>query len=669
MRITHLLRESRILLNAHASTKAEAIHTMVGLLSRDNCLGNTEDYEHDVLMREAQGSTGVGGGVAIPHAKSVGVSVPALAAMTLAEPLDYDSLDGAPVRLLFMIAVPDTDANLHIRVLADLARLLMQENFCASLLNAPDPASFLQILVDHETPRPAPDAGPEQAQSSDGTPYDVLAVTACPMGIAHTYMAAQALERQAAAMGLRIKVETHGAEGPSNILTPAEIAAATCIVVAADRTVDTSRFAGRPVLFLPVADALRSPGKLLQRAMSGGVPIMSVPEQGQPAGDAPPSRWETPGVILGIDLRERGRHGYAHLMTGLNHMIPFVTGGGILIALSYFLDRANVGDLTFGSGTSLSWLVGQVGEYTLRMMYPIMAGFVGTAMAGPAALVPGMMGGYLALLGMTVAPFEGWVSSGFWGALLAGFVSGWLVRALRKLCSRLPAGLDPLKTTLIYPVLGLALMGAFMVLVINPPLGRFNQWLYNALDSMRGGSSVAMGALLGAMMAVDFGGPINKAAYLFGTVTLGDGTERFMASVMAGGMVPPLGVALACTLFPKRFTTAERNSTLTNYLLGASFITEGALPFALRDPLRVIPSCMAGSALAGALSMLFGCGVPAPHGGLYLLPLADHRLSLLGALAMGAALTAALLGLLKQDAEPEEADASPAAAPQGSQKQ
>lgn len=664
MRITQLLRESRILLNAHAATKAEAIHTMVEMLARDNCLGNTEDYEQDVLMREAQGSTGVGHGVAIPHAKSMGVSVPALAAMTLAEPLDYDSLDGAPVRLLFMIAVPDTDANLHIRVLADLARLLMQDNFCDSLLAAPDPASFLQILIDHETPRQAADEDPEPAgkESSDGAPYDVLAVTACPMGIAHTYMAAQALERQAAAMGLRIKVETHGAEGPRNTLTEEEIAAASCIVVAADRTVDTKRFAGRPVLFLPVADALRQPEKLLQRAMSGGVPVMTPPEPDAPEEGAGSPAPVLGGVIAGLDLRERGRHGYAHLMTGLNHMIPFVTGGGVLIALSYFLDRANVGHLTFGSGTSLSWLVGQVGEYTFRMMYPIMAGFVATAMAGPAALVPGMMGGHLALLGMTVGPSEGWVSSGFWGAMLAGFVSGFLVRGMRRLCTKLPAGLDPLKTTLIYPVAGLALVGAFMVLLINPPLGRFNDWLYECLNSMRGGSSALMGAVLGAMMAVDFGGPINKAAYLFGTVTLGGGTERFMAAVMVGGMVPPLGVALACTLFPKRFTAAERHSTVTNYLLGASFITEGALPFALRDPLRVIPACMAGSALAGALSMLFGCGVPAPHGGLYLLPLAEGRLPLLGALALGSALTAALLGVLKRDVTPEE-DAESQAAP------
>lgn len=636
MRITELLDPQRILLGAKVADKAAAIHTMTGLLSDGDCLRDPAQYEQDVLAREAQGSTGVGGGVAIPHAKSAGVRRPALAAMTLCEDLEYGSLDGAPVRLLFQIAVPDTDANLHVAVLADLARLLMDEDFCTQLLDAKTPEEFLQVIVQRETPAAAEAAPP----AKESGPRSVLAVTACPMGVAHTFMAAEALERQAAAMGISIKVETNGADGPRNVLTAAEIDAADCIVVAADRTVDLNRFAGKPVLIVPVAEALRQPEALLQRATSGGVPIMSI----NPDDDTffPPLSAARDG------LRTRGRHVYAHLMNGINHMIPFVTGGGILIALGYFLDRANVGHLTFGSGTSLSWLVTEVGQFTFRMMYPIMAGFVASAMAGPAALLPGMMGGFLAYLGMTVAPEEAWISSGFWGAILAGFVSGWLIRGLRKLFSRLPSGLDPLKTTLLYPVLGLTLISLFMVVLINPPLGRFNDWLYQCLESMRGGSRLVLGAVLGGMMAVDFGGPVNKAAYLFGTVTLGAGQERFMAAAMLGGMVPPLGVALACTLFPSRFTKTERHSSLMNYLLGASFVTEGALPFALRDPLRVIPSCMAGSALAGALSMLFGCGVPAPHGGLYLLPLAEKPLLFLGCLCLGSALTAALLALLKK---------------------
>ena len=642
MRITELLSPQRIVLGAKAADKAAAIHTMTGLLSAGDCLRDPVQYEQDVLAREAQGSTGVGGGVAIPHAKSAGVRRPALAAMTLSEDLEYGSLDGAPVRLLFQIAVPDTDANLHVAVLADLARLLMDEDFCTQLLDAKTPEEFLSVISRRETPA-APDAEPAAREQG---PRSVLAVTACPMGVAHTFMAAEALERQAAAMGISIKVETNGADGPRNVLTAEEIDAADCIVVAADRTVDLNRFAGKPVLIVPVAEALRQPEALLQRATSGGVPIMNV----NPDDDTffPPLSAARDG------LRTRGRHVYAHLMNGINHMIPFVTGGGILIALGYFLDRANVGNLTFGSGTSLSWLVTEVGQFTFRMMYPIMAGFVASAMAGPAALLPGMMGGYLAYLGMTAGPEAAWISSGFWGAILAGFVSGWIIRGLRKLFSRFPAGLDPLKTTLLCPVLGLTLISLFMVVLINPPLGRFNDWLYQCLESMRGGSRMVLGAVLGGMMAVDFGGPVNKAAYLFGTVTLGAGQERFMAAVMLGGMVPPLGVALASTLFPSRFNKTERHSSMMTYLLGASFITEGALPFALRDPLRVIPSCMAGSALAGALSMLFGCGVPAPHGGLYLLPLAEKPLLFLACLCAGSALTAALLAVMKKPVQDGE---------------
>lgn len=646
MRITELLSPQRIVLGAKVADKSAAIHTMTVLLNAGGCLRDAALYEREVLDREAQGSTGVGGGVAIPHAKSTGVAVPALAAMTLCEELEYGSLDGAPVRLLFQIAVPDTDANLHVAVLADLARLLMDPDFCTRLLEAKTPDEFLQVIADRETPTAA-DPPPAKEQQGEQGPCTVLAVTACPMGVAHTFMAAEALERHAAAMGISIKVETNGADGPRNVLTSEEIAAAGCIVVAADRTVDLNRFTGKPVLIVPVAEALRQPEALLRRAISGGVPVMN------PGGREEDSFFP-PLTATREGLRDRGRHVYAHLMNGINHMIPFVTGGGILIALGYFLDRANVGDLTFGSGTSLSWLVTQVGQFTFRMMYPIMAGFVGSAMAGPAALLPGMMGGYLAYLGMTIGPEADWISSGFWGAILAGFVSGWLIRGLRKLFSRLPSGLDPLKTTLLYPVLGLTIMSLFMVVLINPPLGHFNNWLYQCLESMRGGSGMVLGAVLGGMMAVDFGGPVNKAAYLFGTVTLGAGQERFMAAAMLGGMVPPLGVALACSLFPRRFNKAERHSALMNYLLGASFVTEGALPFALRDPLRVIPSCMAGSALAGALSMLFGCGVPAPHGGLYLLPLAERPLFLLGSLVLGSVLTAGLLALLKRPVPEDE---------------
>lgn len=343
-----------------------------------------------------------------------------------------------------------------------------------------------------------------------------------------------------------------------------------------------------------------------------------------------------------------GHQAYNYLMSGINHMIPFVTGGGILLALSYFLDRANVADLTFGSGTSLSWLLGQAGNIAFDMMYPVLSGFLAMAIAGQPAFFPGAVGGYLAWAGVAPGPASGWVSSGFWGAILSGVLAGLLIKGLRRLCAKWPAGLEALKTTLLYPVLGLGVMAVLVIVFLNPPLGHFNDWLYSVLESMQGGSRIALGAVLGAMMACDFGGPINKAAYLFGTVTLSAGQQSFMAAAMLGGMVPPLGVALACTFFPSRFSAPQRHSSVMVYLMGFSFITEGALPYALRDPLRVIPSCMVGSALAGALSMAWGCGVPAPHGGLYVLPLATNGGWMLLALALGSAVTALLLGLLKQ---------------------
>ena len=643
MRITDLLGPRRILLGTQAADKQEALQALLDALAADGCLKDKETFRQEVFAREEKGGTAVGGGVAIPHAKSRGVARPALAAMTLAEGIDWQAPDGAPVRLVFVIAAPADAANLHVEVLAGLARCLMQPECSRELIAAADPQVFMQTLDRWGEEKPAEDSG--------GGPYEVLAVTACPLGVAHTFMAAEALERSAAEMGIRIKVETNGADGPQNVLTEQEIDQARCIIVAANRTVESERFIGHPVLFVPVAEAVRQPERLLRRALTADLPPMAAPldqpnEQPVPAPKLADPEGEEEGGA-GAAVREHGRHAYNHLMSGINHMLPFVTGGGILVALSYFLDRGNVRDITFGSGTSLSWLLGQVGELAFDMMYPILAGFLAVAMAGQPAFLPGAVGGYLAWSGMAGGPQSTWVSSGFWGAILAGAVAGYLIRGLRKLCSRLPAGLDTLKTTLIYPVVGLAVMAFLMIVFINPPLGHFNAWLYDGLESMRGGSRIALGAVLGGMMATDFGGPFNKAAYLFGTVALSGGQQGFMAAVMLGGMVPPLGVALACTFFPECFTKAERHSALMNYLMGFSFITEGALPFALRDPLRVIPSCVAGSALAGALSMAWNCSVPAPHGGLYVLPLAENAPGMLLALALGSVLTAGLLGLLK----------------------
>ncbi len=640
MRITDLLGPRRVLTGSAATTQQQALQALLAALAADGCLKDSETFRQDVLRREGEGSTAMGGGIAIPHAKSRGVSRPALAAMTLPQGIDWPGTAGGPVRLVFIIAAPVDAADLHIQVLAALARCLMQPDCVAALLAAENPPAFLQALDCWEEEK--------HSQAAGGGPYELLAVTACPMGVAHTFMAAEALEQAAAEMGVRIKVETNGADGPQNVLAPADIEQARCIIVAADRTVETQRFTGRTVLFVPVSEAVRQPERLLRRALTADIPPLAPPLESSP-GEKPAaeSAAELAQTAAVTAVRRHGRHAYNHLMSGINHMLPFVTGGGILIALSYFLDRANVGDLTFGSGTSLSWLLGQIGALAFDMMYPALAGFLAMAMAGQAAFLPGVVGGYLAWSGMALAPQADWVSSGFWGTVLAGAAAGYLVRGLRRLCAKLPAGIEPLKTTLIYPVVSLAAVALLMVAAVNPPLGHFYNWLYAVLESMQGGSRIALGAVLGGMMATDFGGPINKAAFLFGTATLSGGQQGFVAAAMLGGMVPPLGVALACTLFPSRFTKAERHSAVMNYLMGFSFITEGALPFALKDPLRVIPSCVAGSALAGALALYWGCGVPAPHGGLYLLPLAEGPLWMLLALALGSALTAGLLGLLK----------------------
>lgn len=464
-------------------------------------------------------------------------------------------------------------------------------------------------------------------------------------------MAAEALEAEAAEMHIAIKVETNGADGVKNHLTEQEIENAECIIVAADKAVETARFAGKPVLRVPVSQALKDPEMLLHRALSGTAPLEpedeSVPGMrcNRKAGSA------KDGAAA---PQEFGRKLYTDLMNGVSHMIPFITGGGILIALSYFLDRGNAGAEMFGRGTSLAMLVRTIGNTSFNLMYVVLAGFIAMSVGDLPALVAGMAGGMLAIQGTSLAPQAEWVSSGFWGAMIAGFAAGLVVKLLRTAFKRLPSALVHIKTVLLYPVASLAVVGFMMVFLVNAPLGQFNTWIYQLLASMQGGSRVVMAAVLGALMAVDFGGPINKAAYLFGTVALAGGQEEFMAAVMAGGMVPPLGVALAGTLFPERFTTKERHTAMTNYLMGACFITEGVVPFVLRDPLHVIPSCMVGASLAAALSMLFGCAVPAPHGGMFLLPLNPHPFRYLLALLMGSLLTAVTLAALRRKYPPKD---------------
>lgn len=617
-----------------------AIHALTGLMKRSGCLRDPSAFEKAVLEREAQGTTGVGGGIAIPHGKSDAVLAPALAAVTLKTPIDYQALDGAPVRLIFLIAAPAGADDLHIQVLAKLAQLLMEPDFCTALLEAQDPGAFLDVIAQREQTGTAHEARVEAARPSQPCPR-VLAVTACPTGIAHTYMAAEALEAKAQEMGIPIKVETNGADGAKNLLTADDIAGCECILVAADKAVETERFAGKPVLKVPVSEALKEPEQLLHRALSGTVPVFTG------ATDPPPIPVIPEVTSHRSAMTALGHKFYADLMNGIAHMIPFVTGGGILLALSYFLDGSNAGAAAFGTGTVLAKVARTLGNTAFNMMYPVLAGYIAVAIGELPALLPGMMGGMLAYTGMTSASSESWVSSGFWGALLAGFVAGFLIRFLRRALTRFPSAVEQIKTTLIYPVISLAVIGLLMVFFVNPPLGSFNEWLYRCLDQMQGGSRIVLSAVLGAMMAVDFGGPINKAAYLFGTVTLMSGQQGFMAAVMVGGMVPPIGVALACTLFPQKFTSRERHTALSNYFLGASFITEGALPFVLRDPLRVIPSCMVGSGVAAAICAIFRCGIPAPHGGLFLLPLTTHPLYFLLALVVGSFLTALLLGALK----------------------
>ena len=627
--ITNLINEKLICLDLQATTKDAVFREMIEMLSAQGKVKDKLQFLQDVQAREAIGNTGFEDGIALPHAKSHAVIEPAVVIGISRKGVDYGAEDGKPSKLFFMIASPAGGADHHIGVLAELSSKLIETGFVDAIMAAKSSREALALLTAKAAPVTAP---------SGVSKGFLIGVTGCPAGIAHTYLAAEALEKAAKELGYKIKVETNGSIGVKNAPTAKEIADADAIIVSCDKQVDMHRFAGKKVIKTSVKAPIKDAKNLIKQALA------AAPYQ--PQGNAMPAEGNK-STQTRSDL-------YRFLMNGVSHMIPFITGGGILIALSYFLDRGNAGAEMFGRGTSLAMLVRTIGNTSFNLMYVVLAGFIAMSVGDLPALVAGMAGGMLAIQGTSLAPQAEWVSSGFWGAMIAGFAAGLVVKLLRTAFKRLPSALVHIKTVLLYPVASLAVVGFMMVFLVNAPLGRFNTWIYQLLASMQGGSRVVMAAVLGALMAVDFGGPINKAAYLFGTVALAGGQEEFMAAVMAGGMVPPLGVALAGTLFPERFTTKERHTAMTNYLMGACFITEGVVPFVLRDPLHVIPSCMVGASLAAALSMLFGCAVPAPHGGMFLLPLNPHPFRYLLALLMGSLLTAVTLAALRRKYPPKD---------------
>ena len=633
MRITDLLKACSVELNGTPQTKEETIKQMVALMEKGGNVTDVEKYKAGVFAREEEGTTGIGEGIAIPHAKTDAVNAPGLAAMVIPAGVDYDALDGQPVDLVFLIAAPNTEDNVHLEVLSRLSMLLMDESFKQNLLKAKTVEEFLAVVDRAENAKN--EAEEEKAVNVPDSGYRVLAVTACPTGIAHTYMAAESLENTAKELGYTIKVETNGSGGDKNVLTAEEIAACDGIIVAADKEVRMARFDGKPVIVTKVADGIHKPQELIEDIINGRAKVYHNDGKGE--------------ENAGIGDESLGRKLYKALMNGVSHMLPFVIGGGILIALSFICDGANAGTDVFGNGTALAKFFNTVGNTAFGMMFPILAGYIAMAIGERPALMPGIVGGLLAKAGTSIfLPEDQWVSSGFFGALIAGFVAGYLMVLIKKLLEKLPHALEGTKSVLLYPFLGIVAMGAIMIFIVNPPMGAFNTWLNNVLTNMGEGSKITLGAVLGGMMAIDFGGPFNKAAYVFGTASIASGQFDMMAAVMAGGMVPPLAIALATTFFKNRFTKSEQQTTVTNYIMGLSFITEGAIPFAASDPLRIIPPCVVGSAIAGALSMAFGCGSRAPHGGIFVIGIIDHGPMFLLAILIGAVVGMAGIVLLKK---------------------
>ena len=638
MRIVDLLRPEKIALGASAPDKEGAIDLLVDLQDKSGCLTDRAAYKKAILAREAQTSTAIEMGIAVPHAKSSCVTSPSLAACILKEGVDFGAMDGQPSDLFFMIAAP-MDGDLHLEILSHLMVLLMDFHFVSELRAAPDAQAFLTVIDKYEAAK-FPEAAPAQPAPAEPVPAEpasgprILAVTACPTGIAHTYMAAEALEKMGRELGIPVKAETQGSGGAKNILTQAEIDGCDGIIIAADKEVDLARFDGKHVLRVPVSDGIHKPEELIRQAPSAPIYRHTGQKVQQAANES------------------MGRKLYKQLMNGVSHMLPFVIGGGILIALAFLLDDASIDYANFGTNTPIAAWFKNIGGVAFNFMLPILAGYIAMSIADRPGLMVGFVGGALAVSGATFASPAGTpVSAGFLGALIAGFAGGYLMLLLRKACDKLPRALEGIKPILIYPVAGLLIIGLFMCL-INPIVGALNTALYSGLEAMGEGSKIVLGIVLAGMMAVDMGGPFNKAAYVFGTSTLatvaaGQGSD-IMAAVMIGGMVPPIAIALATTFFRSRFTEEERKSGVVNYIMGLCFITEGAIPFAAGDPLRVLPACIVGSGVSGALSMAFGCALPAPHGGIFVFPVMTNVLGYVIALAAGSLVGMVLLGLLKK---------------------
>lgn len=641
MKIRDLLAVESIDLNGKVTGKNEALDAMVALMAKSGKINDVEKYRKGVYAREEEGTTGIGEGIAIPHCKSDAVSKPGLAAMVIKDGVDFDALDGEKVSLIFLIAAPNTEDNVHLDVLSKLSVLLMDENFTSGLRNAKTVEEFLSVIDRAEAEKDAEEEKKNSADTKNAAEEKntengklILAVTGCPNGIAHTYMAAENIEKKAKELGCRVKVETRGSGGAKNVLTKAEIAEAACIIVAADTQVPMDRFAGRPVIQCKVSDGISKAEELLDRALNGNVPLY----QAKGSSQAADSEEESDSV---------GHQIYKHLMNGVSHMLPFVIGGGILIAIAFLIDGFAV-DLNslpfeersnFGTITPMAAMFKSIGGVAFGFMLPILAGFIAMSIADRPGLAVGFVGGAIAANG----------TSGFLGALVAGFVAGYLVRLLKKLFEKLPEGLEGIKPMLLYPVIGIFLIGVIMTYVVEPPIGALNVMINNGLNSMNGAKAILLGALLGGMMSVDMGGPVNKAAYVFGTASIAAGNYNIMAAVMVGGMVPPLAIALATMFFKNKFTEEERKAGPTNIVMGLSFISEGAIPFAASDPLRVLPSCIIGSAVAGALSMAFNCTLMAPHGGIFVFLTVGHPLLYLISLAVGSVVGCVILGLLKKD--------------------
>ena len=654
MKITDLLKPQSILLNAAPIDKADAIYTLGDLMDKSGNLSDKAEYLKAVFAREEAGSTGLGDGIATPHAKSNGVKEAGLAAMVVPNGVDFDALDGQPSRLFFMIAAPEGAADTHVEVLSKLATMVIDPDFKNALIQSATVDRFLELITTKEEgnfdpsvegyikteDKKAPsitDAIEAKATeaiekvvpkvSVDNPHYEVLAVTGCPTGIAHTYMAAESLERKAKEMGISLKVEKNGASGIKDALTAEEIEHAKCIIVASDRQVEMARFDGKPMIQTKVANGINKSEELLREAMSNTAPIYHM------------SQADKDNAASTVDASDSfGRQIYKHLMNGVSHMLPFVIGGGILIALAFLFDTFNPTNPSgFGSGTPLSAFLMKIGGASFGFMLPVLAGYIAMSIADRPGLVAGFVGGLLANQG----------GSGFLGALIAGFAAGYLVLLVKKLVSGLPQSLEGTKPVLFYPVLGVLFIGIAITFIINPPVSALNEWLMNSLQTMGTTSRVLLGLIFGAMMSVDMGGPVNKAAYVIGTGALATGEYGIMAAVMAGGMVPPLAIALCTTFFPNRFTEAERKSGITNYIMGLSFITEGAIPFAAADPIRVLPSCIIGAGTAGALSMFFECTLRAPHGGIFVVPTIGNPLMYLASIAIGSIIACMILAIVK----------------------